>query len=1130
MLTSWKSAHTSIEWSPPSAVGDSAKKKRKEKKSGRKSLATTTDGDASNAPGDGVVVGAQFVRLAAQGGTDPLGRKRRKKSDRDGAPGGASSGGDAGMVLCLTSPHRVVFMDSINSRKSFADRADGSNLKESESRSYVARPGTATRFVPSGQQRATASGGAFAGMVPPGVQYCPPSNLVYAARDGGREIAIWTAAPGTELAGPDDNVGGGGQETKGRKRKSYPPQWGVDNSTKGPEMVSRRLRLPEGRTAATLTPFVLAAPPSHGMGGLAAVGAAGCCDDGSVWVAFRFQYDESWDEFQVLIVDASSMAEEDTNDGVSAPVGGTKANSKRRNSLAKAKAKASRKIASCVLLDSSASTTGGLIVDGGAKQSSFLLSIQSVMLSGETDSARVVSLRNHQVRITRGSEGGKARASAAVVERFTKLDVLQLGPSEGDVAVKLGANAESLSIIHCQNLGKAGGVWSLTSADISRSGGSSIHSLRSFPLPLDDAGNGGEGASVFSFGMLGRNVVAVLMKSLSSTLSESTSVLTLRIIDFRRRAELSSLRWIEGSDNTDAKNEELVEATTSEDSLSLRKMLYGKKCHAMITNELDGSIALFVTPGEHEKGQSTLEIVSSKLGTHSEPIAQSDADLTIAPGSSASLASALRSAATPAASFPMATRGNQPKKGTRSKALDLVDVISKEAGCSILQSGVDTAVDEACALLATSSKELIELALSTDAAENGSIAKGKSRNGISKASKKNASLISWKDAYQEGCSLILKAREAKRIGPNEGMVNGARHNAMAILASESGRGVEMPKRFIEAAFREAVTVLLSLDRLAKSSLKVRNEFQKTVQEVTSSLVEILRTNLISARADYGFCSLHHGNLFLTILQAIPSPHLTDKGNEVIIGKLQFINAVLGHVGDIPEGVLVSLLRFILRNVRAEDVVAYYSNSVAPVSTPQQTMRLSNQYKDLLVAGQAEEAGQKQHLIGTRLLSEAVLNFTSMIVRYSNCNHSFLTMSMRESIGNSDEVETLLLTLARLLKSGGARSLSCEDGSSHSAQVSLTTGTIHWITALTDAHAGTISKITNDGGLVIDRMQRALRSAMAQAELAKDVREISDLLMSSGDSSTAEVSAKPSVAHSSPKVAEIVTYSMERLAF
>mmetsp|Transcript_323 Transcript_323/g.627 ORF Transcript_323/g.627 Transcript_323/m.627 type:complete len:1087 (-) Transcript_323:43-3303(-) len=1086
MLTTWKHTRTSIEYNLPATNRgeESAKKKKKSRKSLSSAESAAT---SSTTPLSPDVIGVQFVQPLAchdkfyQERANPSSsksNKKRRKFNNENSAGGAASSMDMEPILCLTSPHRVVFMGKGESGSSAADHG---NLMESKSRNYVTRPGAGSRFsLPGTTGQYTTSKGAFAGMLPTGAQYDPASNLIYAIRNGGSEVAVWTAAPSSALAGPDDegsDVAINGKKMtpkKARKRKAQQPQDVHGSGSPADDIISQRLQIPEGKKAVTLTPFSI-----KGQGGLAAVGAAGCCDDGSIWVAISFQSSESCGQFQVLIVEGSST-------DVAAPV--VKVSKRRKSVSAKTNGNIGDRKGGWVLLDSR--VTGKVdsrgISGAGGDGSSVLLSIQSVILSEDKNAQ--VAFRNHQVCIHNTESSDKLLS--VLVERSTKQDILQLETSESDIAVKLDVNADSLSIVYR----KSGDGWMFTSIDLSRSDGALINSTRTFPLPFDGM-NGS--TTVFSFGRVGQNVVAMLMKSQSIEHSE-TSVMSLRVIDFQRKAELSSLCWIEGDD---VENEEPT--SISKDSV-MNKMLHGKQCHAMITNELDGSIAL-LTSTKEDKG--SLDIVFSKLEVNSTKTQ----DAQMASGST-SLASALRFVAT-SAPYPLEAKNPAPQGRPNAK---LANVISSEADDNnARQCVVDDAVDKACKLLASSAKELIDLTTGSNEKENGSNTNGKSRNG-SKARKSIARSISWREVYHGGSMLIAEA-EGGKLNSNKNLMNGVD----TPTALKSAKTNELPKRFVEAAFKETATVLLALHKEAAPT-KAQKGFQKTTQEAISILVEILETNLISARADYGVGLLHRGNVLLSILQACPSPSLSDIGNG-ILGKLHVIDVMLEHVQDIQEGALVSILRFVLRNVKVEDVVGYYSTTS---ETSEKGARFSNQYKELT---DLQEDDQKR--IGTRLLSEAVLDFTSKIVTYSNCNHSFLTKAMRVSIDASGEVETLLLTLAKLLKLGSTRKSREDDDDSsnnpHSNQVSLSLGAIHWISALTDAHMDTILKITNEGGLVIDRIQRAVRSAMAQSEFANEVREISDLIMSG---ETTDVVKKSSIAHSSSRDTAIVSYSMERLAF
>jgi len=736
------------------------------------------------------------------------------------------------------------------------------------------------------------------------------------------------------------------------------------------------------------------------------------------------------------------------------------------------------------LLDSR--VTGTVLDDKSEDGASVLLSIQSVILSEDNNAQ--VAFRNHQVMI-HDRESSEEEPSVNI-KKFTKQNILQLDSPETDIAVKLETNADSLSIVHR----KDGERWMFTSINLSGSDGVLINSKSSFPLPFYDVNGAG---TVFSFGRVSQNAVAVLMKSQSKEQS-GNSLLSLRIFDFRRKAELSSLFW---SERDHVKDDE--PGATSEDN-TLIKMLHGKQCLAMITNELDGSIALLASSKE-DKG--SLDTIFSRL--EMDPTRTQNAPMA---SFSTSLASALRLVATSATGPADAKESVRPKGRPN---VDLVSAISSESDDHLAhQRVVDDAVKKACALLATSAKDLIELTTgNSGGSEDGPVSNGKRRK-KSKASKKIKNSISWRDVYQRGSVMIAEAKRGKS-NHNKKLTNGMKGGVTTRTASEPATTDDLPKSFIDVAFKETVTILLSLHREAAST-KVQ-QTQKTVQEIASVLVDVLRTNLISARADYDVGSLH-GNVLLSVLEAFPSLSLTDIGNG-IIGNLHIVDAMLEHVPDIPEGALVSILKFMLRNAQVEDAVAYFST--LPDGSRKGT-KLSNQYKQL-----TDAHVESQKRVGIKVLSEAVLDFTAKIVTYSNCNHSFLTKAMLDSVSPSGEVETLLLTLAKLLKLGSSLKLGGDITVLHSNQVSLSSGTIHWISALTDAHMNTILKITNEGGIVIDKIQRAVRSAMAQSEFANELREISDLIMSG---ETTEVVAKLRVSNPRSRDTAVVPYSMERLAF
>jgi hypothetical protein len=224
-----------------------------------------------------------------------------------------------------------------------------------------------------------------------------------------------------------------------------------------------------------------------------------------------------------------------------------------------------------------------------------------------------------------------------------------------------------------------------------------------------------------------------------------------------------------------------------------------------------------------------------------------------------------------------------------------------------------------------------------------------------------------------------------------------------------------------------------------------------------------------------------------------------------IGKLDLVDAILSNVVDIPEDVLVSILRFVLRNVNVEDAIAYNERS--------DQSKLQNESK-----------GDSS----MRVLSQTLLNLTAMIVTNSKCNHSFLTKAMQEHIRGSAEIEIILATLSKLLKSGNIHG----NKDCISDRASLSMGAIEWITAVTDAHMSTVVKMTSDGGLVLNKVQTAISFAMSQSEVAHELKELADHSESLASSLEASaVVAKTSITTESTSNDTIVSpYSIERLAF
>eukprot|EP00970_Alexandrium_tamarense_P009974 scaffold1976_cov187-Alexandrium_tamarense.AAC.3 len=962
MLTSWKQTRTSFEY--PLATTTSPKKKTEQKKSSNVSTSSINR------------IAVSFVQPLAcndpfyQERADPLrssagGSKKRRKGLNDRVVGEGSNVDDMEPVLCLTSSHRVALVG----------RGGGgtSGLIESKSRSYVSRPGMGSSFVvasASGDSTNATSDVSFTGMTSSGAQYDPTSNLVYGIRNGGAEIAVWTATSSSILQGPDDDSQMGGKRgdelsknQNGKKRK--PKQQEPSLLPEG--VVAQRLSLPEGKTAVTLTPFSIPLLPSlKGKQNLGAVGASGCCADGSIWVVIQSHENTSDSPFELVILDGS-VDENRTN--------GAADNSNRRTKAVANKSSGWKVMDSRVVGSS----------DGGDKGPiSFNLAVNSVVFSEDEGQ---VALRHHQVCIVNGDDNIQCR-----LDKSTNQPVVQLDKDTPfDVTAKLDASGDSLIVAHRY----IKGGWAFSSVDLSQTGVALVNSLVSTHLP--DGGHDRDNATLFSFGCVGKHTFAVLTK-------ESTSFI-LKIMDLRRKAELSSLSWVEGGSNNGP----------------LNKLLQGKRCHAMITNELDGSIALVTSP-IGEKG--CISLVCTKVET-----TLVDNQNNASESSNYSLALALRAAALTGTST--------------ASTISTAEGISGNSLASMLSSITNNLAD---------------------------------RNAVGKA-------------VESACNHLIQAAKATR----EKEVDSAAANGKSRKSSSK--------------------------KEAKGSCDWKNKGKKdTRQGLLSVLVEVLETGLISAREEYGVDVLNGDNVFISILKA----SLDEEAPSKSIGALHVIGAMLKHVRDIPERVLVFTERFVLRNVGVSDVVAYYSQSSSALKgrgLSKKGVKLANQYIEIKTA-------DKKDVLASKLLSEAVLDLTSQIVSYSKCNHSFLSKAMRDVLSSSGEVETLLLTLAKILRSGDGASPQ-----SYTGGVSLCSGAIYWVSALTDAHLGTILNISNEGGLVIERTQSAVRSTMAQSDLANELKEISDRIAGGIVAISASKAKKSVVVRSARSLeAAIAPYSTERLAF
>jgi len=1111
MLTSWKTIHTTLEYNTPISPGSSSSKKKKKSKKALSSAADDIESSSSSTS-----FGAQFVVIEDDKSPSNSSKKRRKveesqpinfgisRKDKytfDTSPSISHVEDEKKVILCVTTPHRAVFLDNEGDTATGSSSSSRtSSLIENKSRSYVTKPGIDSSFslttnttssLMTDEGTSSGEGGSetFSGILPTGVQYHPSTNLLYGVRNSGSEIAIWSALPSSKLAGPDDTTKSSGMMNGGKmngsatpnSKKRKPPHNQHQQQQKRPienEIFSERIHLPKGKVVTSLTPFSIPVPNSSsskknkkakgggGGGGsnnnntkTLAIGATGCCDDGSIWIVSRFA-NQIDDKFQLRIIDGTSI--------------------KKKNEK---------------VLDSCISGAFGNISHDHAKSDSITLFIQSVILSNGKDRSNI-SVRTHKVRVygsvaaakggKKGGGRGDKHSSTIHLEKYTSQDVIELETS--NVAVKLessqGPPLSQLSIVHKkQNIQEeSSDGWMFTSVDFFNS---KLKSKMSFPLPYNNDDMIIQHETVFSFGKLGPNIIALLMKGQG----KESSVMSLRVLDYQRKAELSKISWVEGGVDDD-------------DKQSTMNILNGKVCHSMVTNELDGSVALLTT------SSSSLDVLYSKLDLSSTRItARADQAPLKVTSNSASLAATLRLVAT---SAPLKADTNELI--TTKESSDLASMITNDATANIAhQRQVDNAVDEACKLLATSAKELIAATVNSNSEKHSSVTNGKSKKG-SKSSKKSsrADLISWKEVYQNSCNLIATATEGGK--PEKGLVNGI---------IDRGDGVEtsdMPKGFLEIAFKESATILLTLYK-ADDSIKGQKTFQKTVQEAAYVILEILKTKVISSRADYGVGRLlYRGNILLSILKACPPTF----GNKEHVGKFHIINAMLDNVDDIHEVALVSILRHMLRKVNVDDVVSFYTTNSS--DTTKRGARLSRQYKAI---SDAEEDSRKE--IETKLLSEALLSVASKVVKYSKCNHTFLTKAMKDSVNTKEEVETLLLTFSKLLKLGST-TRDTDTTKSETQVITLSMGTIYWISALTDAHVEKISTITNEGGVAMEKFHRSLRSAVAQSEFSSEIKDTIDSFLSPR-ATTRVAKAKSIIATSRTGDTDTVpSYSMEYLNF
>jgi hypothetical protein len=976
--------------------------------------------------------------------------KKRRKSTNDKVNVSANVD-DLEPILCITSSHRVAILGHPSS-------AAGLSVSESRSRNYISRPGAGTSFNLPNKTKS------LEGIVPRGAQYDPASNLMYAIRNGGAELAIWTAGSSSVIQGPDQSLDAdvdegfsGATSKSGKKRKVLHH----NTSTTPDGIISKRMPFPEGKAAVTLTPFYIPSS-SEGKQQLLAVGASGCCEDGSVWIAICRNIDDD-KSFELIFVDGSSM--------IDSSVIGIATKSNRRKS-------APAKSANWKLLDSRA--VGSAQSDGDKNAGLFILNVQSVVLSCDEGN---VDLQHYRVRVY--TEGVKEQCH---IERYTKQHILETSNKE-DIIAELHDSGNSLCIVNKDDDGE----WILSSIELSPKDGEIVNSTSSLPM----LGESKEKTTLFSFGCLGQNLYAILSKE--STSSPESSLLALRVVDVRRKVKLLDQRWIEGGTLHDE---------AGENDNILTKMTRGRHCRAMITNELNGSLALITSPTESSESYG---IVLSKIST-SEPSAQSLAN-GAAILSPTSLASALRAAA----SSEPSTDNHSIAKNTQSINLNGIGLGSSEQ--LLGKTNVDAAVDLACQNLSEAAKLIVGSVLGSNEEEQKSVCNGKTRK-KSGSGVISPELISWRDAFHDGMATI-KAGHSGNAGILEnGLVNGVKDKPKKL---KSLNVKELPKRYVDVAFKETISILLSLNKKAKLQSADDSKNSETIrQQALFVLLKTLQSGSVSARID-----LNGENAFLQVLKVCPSV-LRQHGDltsslekHKAIGALDIVAAMLQHLRDTPERILVCIVSFLLRSVGIVDAVTYYAKSLGTSQRnqrPTKGARLTGKYVGLSSDGEKRDDLRAQ--VSTKLLAEAVLDFTFKIVTYSKCNHYLLSKSLRDIL-SAAEVETLLLTLSKLLKNGGAFEQSKE------TKHIIYSGTIDWISALTEAHMSSILKISDKGGLIIDRIQADVRSALVQAESANKLKEIFDR--------AADAFAECAKASNNPmKVLKsresIPAYSIERIVF
>ncbi|KAL3787798.1 hypothetical protein ACHAWO_004585 [Cyclotella atomus] len=1030
MLTKWKQSRTTFEYGTQKNNG-AAKRKIKQQ-------------DSSTSLGD---IAVSFVRPLAR--QNPFYIQRDKASKTSGKKRRKSNHGAANVnvedmepILCITSSHRVAILGR-------SSAATASTLTESKSRNYVSRPGVGTSFNVS-----TSASSTLEGVASTGAQYDPASNLLYAIRNRS-ELAIWTAASSSVIQGPDQvldddkdyALDGAAQNSKKRKEQESTVASSLDR------VISEHLTFPEGKIAVTLNPFYFHDEQDNEK--LVAVGASGCCDDGSIWIAIYRDGDSS---FELLVVDGSSMAEADVS----------RQTSKRKTTPAKAKetGDAANKWR---LLDSRASRslqTGNDLV----------VKVQSVLVSSDDNS---VVLRQQHVKVS--NENG---TETCHIEKSVKQRILDVSNNE-DVTAKFDSSANSLCVVHKNQ----SGGWLLSSVDTTPHGEEIASSVTSIAVTKESE----KDTSLFSFGCLGQNVYAVLSKTVTTDCLRST----LRVIDVRRKVELLAQNWKEGgADN---------EWVSASDNV-LTRMLHDKHCRAMITNELDGSLVLVTSTNSGAIGVISSTITSDSGASsllYREPSS-----------ATSSLALALRAAAAFDSSSTTRPASLSTSTSTDDGSSDGKDVVRR-------QTQIEAAIDLACKELSDAADSIvgyIETLGEAKKASNGKNSKGPASKGP----------VNWRETFYDCITTIHNAVNPSSASSMNGLKNGLKNDQKQSMNLSVK---DQPKRYITTAFRQTMLILMAINKSWSTDDGLVLESIR--QEAMRVLSRLIHSDCLQSRTDCDIDLPEDSNAFVHILKNCPSVLLGKEdlstkasNNKRVIGALDILDGMIYHLRDLPERVLVCMIRFLLRNVGLSDVTSYYSRGAASgIKKSLKGSKLATKLQELSSQSDNDQTDEIRGRVESKLLAEALLDFTSKIVTYSRCNLSLLSKSLISILAPA-EAETFLVTLGKLLKVGEISNEKKTDA----ARPNLYMGVIDWISSLTDAHTRNILKISDEGSLVVDRIQADVRSAVNQTQSANELMELSDRVM---DNLTDQKLKKVNTTTKSVKAKEttsIAAYTIERLVF